>query len=258
MSYEASGLRAQPQPALTPRQEEIRLMLRQGMSNKMIAGALGISEGTVKNHITEILRVLNANNRTQAAQQDTPSLYDIEEYLHLAMHASSRGDIHACMNYLKELLQLQPGHALALYLLATQHAEIGMYERAIKGMRAALALNPGLETARFQLGLLLLDRNRTADAKEQFAALLSVSEPILRSYSEGMVAVLDNDLVRGAEKLNAALAAKATSPGLEALNEIMRGVLARVSAMATERSGRAAAPADELFLGAYREAPPRR
>lgn len=59
---------AQPESTLTPRQREIRDLLRQGFSNKMIAGALGISEGTVKNHITEIFRVLNATNRTQAAQ----------------------------------------------------------------------------------------------------------------------------------------------------------------------------------------------
>jgi len=54
--------------ALTPRQQEIRDLLREGLSNKLIAGALGISEGTVKNHITEIFKLLNATNRTQAAQ----------------------------------------------------------------------------------------------------------------------------------------------------------------------------------------------
>jgi len=53
---------------LTPRQEQIRGLLRQGLSNKVIANALGISEGTVKNHITEILRTLKATNRTQAAR----------------------------------------------------------------------------------------------------------------------------------------------------------------------------------------------
>jgi DNA-binding NarL/FixJ family response regulator len=54
--------------ALTPRQEEIRDLLRQGMTNKVIARTLGISEGTVENHITEIFRALKASNRTQAAQ----------------------------------------------------------------------------------------------------------------------------------------------------------------------------------------------
>ena len=61
---------AQPAAGLTPRQQEIRSLLRHGMSNKAIAGTLGISEGTVKNHITEIFRVLHATNRTQAAQFD--------------------------------------------------------------------------------------------------------------------------------------------------------------------------------------------
>ena len=54
--------------ALTPRQDEVHRLLSRGMSNKAIAGVLGISEGTVKNHVTEIFRVLNATNRTQAAQ----------------------------------------------------------------------------------------------------------------------------------------------------------------------------------------------
>jgi DNA-binding NarL/FixJ family response regulator len=53
---------------LTPRQSQIRALLRQGMSNKVIAQNLGISEGTVKNHISEIFRILKAANRTQAAQ----------------------------------------------------------------------------------------------------------------------------------------------------------------------------------------------
>lgn len=54
--------------ALTPRQREIRDLLRLGMTNKAIARALGISEGTVKNHVTAILRALKATNRTQAAR----------------------------------------------------------------------------------------------------------------------------------------------------------------------------------------------
>jgi DNA-binding NarL/FixJ family response regulator len=54
--------------ALTPRQQEIRNLMRQGMTNKMIASVLGISEGTVKNHISGIFKVLNATNRTQVAR----------------------------------------------------------------------------------------------------------------------------------------------------------------------------------------------
>lgn len=54
--------------SLTPRQQEIRNLLREGMSNKAIAGTLGITEGTVKNHITDIFRALNATNRAEVAR----------------------------------------------------------------------------------------------------------------------------------------------------------------------------------------------
>ena len=52
---------------LTQRQYDVLALLGQGKSNKDIADALGISEGTVKVHVGAILKVLGANNRTQAA-----------------------------------------------------------------------------------------------------------------------------------------------------------------------------------------------
>ena len=51
---------------LTPRETEILNYIARGNSNKQIAAALSISEQTIKNHITSILRKLDANARTQA------------------------------------------------------------------------------------------------------------------------------------------------------------------------------------------------
>ncbi|MGE3797963.1 MAG: response regulator transcription factor [Thermomicrobiales bacterium] len=51
---------------LTPREIEILDRVAQGNSNKEIAFNLGISDQTVKNHITSILRKLAVNDRTQA------------------------------------------------------------------------------------------------------------------------------------------------------------------------------------------------
>ena len=51
---------------LTPREVEILDCVAQGNSNKEIARQLGISDQTVKNHITSILRKLAVNDRTQA------------------------------------------------------------------------------------------------------------------------------------------------------------------------------------------------
>jgi DNA-binding NarL/FixJ family response regulator len=51
---------------LTPREMEILNYIAQGYLNKEIAAKLGISEQTIKNHVTSILRKLNANARTEA------------------------------------------------------------------------------------------------------------------------------------------------------------------------------------------------
>ena len=51
---------------LTPRETEILKYIAQGYLNKQIAAELGISEQTIKNHVTSILRKLNANARTEA------------------------------------------------------------------------------------------------------------------------------------------------------------------------------------------------
>jgi DNA-binding NarL/FixJ family response regulator len=51
---------------LTPRETEILTHMAQGHLNKQIASMLSISEQTIKNHITSILRKLDANARTQA------------------------------------------------------------------------------------------------------------------------------------------------------------------------------------------------
>jgi two-component system nitrate/nitrite response regulator NarL len=53
--------------ALTRRQIEVLKQLSQGKSNKSIALELGLSEKTVKAHVTAIFKALNVANRTQAA-----------------------------------------------------------------------------------------------------------------------------------------------------------------------------------------------
>ncbi len=52
---------------LTRRELEVLECIVKGLSNRDIAGALFISEKTVKNHITSLLRKLNVTDRTQAA-----------------------------------------------------------------------------------------------------------------------------------------------------------------------------------------------
>jgi len=57
---------ASPIQALTPREIEVLGMLAEGLGNKTIARRLGISEHTVKFHVSSILTKLNASSRTEA------------------------------------------------------------------------------------------------------------------------------------------------------------------------------------------------
>lgn len=52
--------------SLTERETEVLTLLSKGLANKQIAVALGISEHTVKFHISSIYTKLNATNRTEA------------------------------------------------------------------------------------------------------------------------------------------------------------------------------------------------
>ncbi|OOG39058.1 DNA-binding response regulator [Rhodanobacter sp. C06] len=53
--------------ALTPQQFRVLTMIAEGLLNKQIAWELGVSEATVKAHMTAIMRKLGVNNRTQVA-----------------------------------------------------------------------------------------------------------------------------------------------------------------------------------------------
>lgn len=50
---------------LTQRQSEVMLLLAQGKPNKLICRDLKLSEGTVKVHVSAILRALNVHSRSQ-------------------------------------------------------------------------------------------------------------------------------------------------------------------------------------------------
>ena len=75
LSYLGASSEPHPRPlepgvqvqALSSREMQVLSCVTKGMSNKEIARNLGISQQTVKNHVTSILRKLGVEDRTQAA-----------------------------------------------------------------------------------------------------------------------------------------------------------------------------------------------
>jgi len=72
LAFAATALQAPPRPrfeSLSPREIDVLNQLARGAPNKAIARALGISEHTVKFHITSIFSKLHASSRTEAVTQ---------------------------------------------------------------------------------------------------------------------------------------------------------------------------------------------
>ena len=120
-------------------------------------------------------------------------LLDAQELMHLALEATDRSHNGQAMEYLKRLLALQPGHAEAHYLLGAQQAQVGMFDRAIASMQQALSLKPGLDAARFQLGMLLATSVRVDEAREVWKPLdhLGAAHPYYL-FKTGMLLLADD------------------------------------------------------------------
>jgi non-specific serine/threonine protein kinase len=54
-------------PGLTQREQEVAVLVAQGMTNRQIAEALVITEGTAANHVKHILARLVLDSRVQIA-----------------------------------------------------------------------------------------------------------------------------------------------------------------------------------------------
>lgn len=178
-------------------------------------------------------------------------MLDTSEYLHLAIHASKKGDHHAALNYLNQALDKEPANAALIYFQAAEHAELGLFERACAGMTQALDLDGDIDIARFQLGLLHLQLQRPNDARQTFATLVSrTSDDSLRTFGEAYVDLLDNNLEGAKAKLETGL--------INCNNLALKADMARILANLNQEEPQApveqsAEEPSPVFLGAYRD-----
>lgn len=178
-------------------------------------------------------------------------MLDASEYLHLAIHASQENNHHAALNYLNQALEHEPNNPAIRYFLAAEHAELGLFERACSGMEEALELDPSMDVARFQLGLVYLQLQRTEEARNAFRTLHSqAQEESLKAFADAYLHLLDEKHEDAIELFELGLA--------DCENLSLKGDMSRVLASLKGVDQAAGLEADSeaetpIFLGAYRE-----
>lgn len=161
----------------------------------------------------------------------TYAILDNDELLRLALDAMNTGRDAESVVMLKTLTERDPGNAYGHYLLAAQHAQMGLIDRAEMGFRTAV--NSGLEipAARFQLGQLLLLKGENGEARQVLSGLQTEAGNALGDYAKALMALAEEDVVVGIGHLRNGLQQHQEIP---ALADDMRRLLASLEAQANE------------------------
>lgn len=182
---------------------------------------------------------------------------DNEELLRLALDAINNGRDADSLVMLKTLLERDPRHVHAQYLLAAQHAQLGMFERAEAGFRAAVAGAPDLAIARFQLGQLLVMKGTIEEATQMLAPLADRGDA-LAAYARALVAAANEDAPTAVRELDQGLALPQEIPALAGDMQRLRDRLSVQGAdLATMQATEAALAetnpigANPMFLASY-------
>jgi Tfp pilus assembly protein PilF len=154
---------------------------------------------------------------------------DNDELLRIALDAINQ-DRHAdAVSMLKTLLERDSKHVFGTYLLAAEHAQLGMMDRAEEGFRKTVELAPDFPMARFQLGQLHLTKSDAASAKTVLAPLANLpAGQALSGYAKGLIAAANEDIGEAITQIQAGLACDQDIP---ALASDMRRVLDNLLAL---------------------------
>jgi tetratricopeptide (TPR) repeat protein len=155
---------------------------------------------------------------------------DVDELMHLALHAANKKEPEKAIGHLKELLDILPKNGKAYYLLGALHAEIGMYERAIEEMAKAVELDPNIPTAHFQLGLLYITSARVEEAKQAWKPLdkLGEKDPLFL-FKRGMLALAQDDFAACIADLRLGISLNKVNPSLN--NDMQKIITASEEAL---------------------------
>jgi Flp pilus assembly protein TadD len=140
---------------------------------------------------------------------------DNEELLRLALDATGNNNHADAVSMLKTLVERDNKHVFGTYLLAAEHAQLGMVDRAEEGFRRTVNLAPDFAMARFQLGQLLMVKGDNAGAAETFAPIAqSTGSDALPAFARALAAVANDDMQEAIRQLQDGLARPQEVPAL--------------------------------------------
>jgi predicted Zn-dependent protease len=140
---------------------------------------------------------------------------DNDELLRVSLDAINQNRHADAVAMLKTLLERDSRHVFGNFLLAAEHAQLGMMDRAEEGFRRTVELAPDFAIARFQLGQLYLTKNDGATAKTVLAPLAEMpAGQALGAYARGLIAAANEDAGEAVRQLQAGLACPQEIPPL--------------------------------------------
>ena len=163
---------------------------------------------------------------------------DSDELLRFSLSAMNAANDAEATNLLKALVDREPGHAYGHYLLAAQHAQLGLMERAEAGFRTAATLAPAdFPMPRFQLGQLLVLKGAVDEARDTLAPLTQGSDA-LAAYASALSSVAIEDIPSAVLHLQQGLERPQPIPALEQdMARLLQQLLEREKQAETTDSG---------------------
>lgn len=146
---------------------------------------------------------------------------------------------------LKALLERTPTDGRALYLLAAEHAALGLFDQAESEYAAAVELCPQIPEARLQFVMLLLSRHKTADAVVQWEKLRETrASALVTACTETLGCLLRGELDAAEAAAKSLDTSVATERALcESTRQFVLTVAQQLRAEVAERTPR--------YLGSY-------
>src|SRR3954451_9538247 len=144
---------------------------------------------------------------------------------------------------LRKAVLNDPRNAELRYLLAAEYAQAGDYDSAVLEFSAAIALNPLLHVARFQLGLLHLTLGQPHHTTAVLAPLESLDDTaFLKHFKRGLESLIQDNFDACLQSLEKGIELNTVLPPL---NRDMRLLIDKIHASLAEQKARNA-PAEAV------------